>query len=489
MSSKNYQYSLDLLERINCFVSSDPFFIQKMFFEEYNIWYFFQSSLFSDIKAYSAKKVTPRETHLGAKGFVVSLIILFYSLCSIVFFALAHRRVLIFSVDSLSSKYKADYRMESLYQFLISKHITFFEIFHAIPGKEVLGRILNRARPAIYLKSIDFLFFLVSKIAKPFSAKKASPQSQVLPPSLFTEEEKPFVNYCVNKYVNTVPLSIFNIRLLRKILNLLKPSAVLLIDDARHYNELIVATHKAGIPSLAFQHGHYTKYHTGWLRHDIPGEPAFPDVLCVWSEYWKKELYRLNSVFPQSSIYVTGTLLNTAQDKPNKIKSTRVGQKNLLSILIPYETDAPKKEVKFFIDKLASHKDIRIIFKIRPNRDEQSQLKEYGIENMNIQIARNLSEVIGMVDVVGGVYSTILYDMVVLEKPVFIMKTSMDYGEGMVKNGLADTLTIHEIETKIYEIAATPGYELLKRREKILGKYPPNFNIALETLFKRYNLL
>ncbi|MEK7194224.1 MAG: hypothetical protein AAB660_00855 [Patescibacteria group bacterium] len=489
MAVMDYKYSLDFLEKINHSVFEGKLDTRGVFYEGYNIWYFFQASLFVDIKKFSLSKEIPPENRLSISGFLVSLFFLFFSLCSLFFLSLTRKRVMIFSVDSLSSKFKSDYRMESLYSFLETKDIDFFEVFHTIPSKTTMFRLFKRSRLTMYLESIDFMFFIKQKIVSFFSLpNKDNDFVDLLQLNDFSDKEKLFAAYCIGKYFKAVPISLFRIKMLKKIIKFLKVKTILTIDDTRHYNELLVAAKLCGVLTIAFQHGHYTGYHVGCLRQGIPDNPVSSTVLCVWSEYWKKELQRLNSFFPSSSIFVTGPTFDAVQIQKKSLQTKINNKKDTVCVLIPYETDAPKNEARLFIHELLRYPNVKIIFKTRPNRDKQSQLDEYGIQDGRVEVVRSLSDVIADVDVVLGVYSTILYDMVALEKHVYIMDTGMDYGQGMIINGLADRLYLRDIKKAISAHSAS-GEMLKDRKEKVVGTNPQQVATSLEVLFKKYQII
>ncbi len=109
-------------------------------------------------------------------------------------------------------------------------------------------------------------------------------------------------------------------------------------------------------------------------------------------------------------------------------------------MLIPYETDAPKLEVRQYIDNFIAQGKT-VYFKLRKDIPKEIQLNQYGftIENIpsNCIAIVDESEVLHKIDAVAGVYSTYLYDMLYLGVPVLILDTSMDYGLGMIAGGLA----------------------------------------------------
>ncbi len=62
--------------------------------------------------------------------------------------------------------------------------------------------------------------------------------------------------------------------------------------------------------------------------------------------------------------------------------------------------------------------------------------------------------------------------MVALEKPVLVLETSIDYGNGMIENNLADKLSksTDNIYKTIKDTAEISHVELKKRREKLVGE-------------------
>ncbi|TAL48872.1 hypothetical protein EPN83_02855 [Patescibacteria group bacterium] len=481
MGAPDYRYALDFLNRFNRSEYNGNFLSDQFFLGRYNIWYFFQTSLFVEILRFSGSRETPKQLRLSPSGFFISLFLFCASFLSLLWFSIFRKKVLIFSVDSLTSRYKSDFRIQGLYAFLAGESVSFAEIFHTVPGRESLKRFWGRLRPALYLEAIDFLFFLACWLfprRKDIAVGKLSGD--------FGKDEAEFAGYLAEKYKQVVPLSLFRIRALSRILRWLKPRAVFTIDDTRHYNELLVAAQLNQIPSIALQHGHFSKYHVGWLRRGFPGEPATPNALCVWSEYWKNELDRLGSVFPEDTIFVAGMPTGVANQGSDHRQRKR-GQK--ITVMIPFETNATVFEVRSFLDAFRACRGVEIIFKIRPDRDEKDQLAAYGLTSATAQVVRDVSEIIEDVDVVGGVYSTFLYDMVALGKPVFIMKTSMDYGEGMLVNKLADPLSLSRPCEQLEKIARTSPAVITRRRERLVGEHPPDFLKSLRDLALKYGII
>jgi len=288
----------------------------------------------------------------------------------------------------------------------------------------------------------------------------------------FSTDEQKFVRLIIEKYVRKIKRSIFSIKLLTKILTSTKIKVLFALDDARSYNELILACKLSGITTYALQHGHFTKYHVGWLVDSsvVIGNVSSPDFILVWSSYWKKELIRLGGIFDPGQIIIGGVKVKINFE--NKGQSDNVKNKNI-NILIPYETACPKSEVAEYINKLLDCPNVHVFFKLRPDISQEIQLKEYELEktfNERFEVISDIKECIKKVDIVAGVYSTFLYDMIAYDKRVVILDTSSDYGEGMIINSLADRLSSKgAICKRLDEIVDIPNAEIDKRKKRLYG--------------------
>jgi hypothetical protein len=88
-----------------------------------------------------------------------------------------------------------------------------------------------------------------------------------------------------------------------------------------------------------------------------------------------------------------------------------------------------------------------------------------------IKLARDTDLAISSSDIVLGTYSTMLYDAVRLGCPVAILETSIDYGDGMVINGLADMLSINsDVHANLERLSGMPEKILRERRNKLTGE-------------------
>ncbi len=81
--------------------------------------------------------------------------------------------------------------------------------------------------------------------------------------------------------------------------------------------------------------------------------------------------------------------------------------------------------------------------------------------------------------------------MIVYGKPVVILKTASDYGEGMAQNGLAEMISLDEkdVYRKLLATKNTPRAELESRKMKLFGKSPVSLNKTITEIMLQYDLI
>jgi len=488
----DYKYSLSLLRKINNLRYKGVLLPNMFFYKGYNMWHFFQQRIFEDIKIFSAtkgfEKKAKRYFPTIVKDFCVNLFLIGISSASFLLLVFRRERVLVFSIDRVNSKYKGDFRIEPLYEHLVRNRIPFIEIFHTILGRNVFINFIKRKRSSFYLEALDALcsFFIIMRLIK----RADSAWVDDIDFSNFTLEEGEFVKNVVKRYIYQTDISAFKIKILTHLLSIIKIKALFTIDDARYYHEIILACKLNAIKTYAFQHGHFTKYHVGWLKDpSFIGGVLAPDLLVVWSSYWKDELARLHSVFPKHQIIIGGT-----RRMFMKAKSTSINRKRQdITVLIPYETSCPKTEVSAYITKMLACPEVRVIFKLRPDMPKEQQLSEYNINegfHSNFSVVTDAVHAMPNVDIVAGVYSTFLYDALAYTKRILILKTISDYGEGLTLNKLADQLSIQDdVCKKLIEIKNIPQSVIKTRRETLYGKEEKYLSDTLSLITRGLSLV
>ena len=486
----DYKYSLELFNRINKLIYSNEYFLEHFFYKDYNLWHSYQAQIFERIKLFS-NNISYNKTNTSILKIINSFCIgLFSSIISIIAFLiiiLNRRKVLVYSIDRTSSKYKCDFRIEEIYNTLINNKVGFLEIFHTLLDKNFILNFFARRRFAIYIESMDFIFSLLYKLN--FIRIHNTTIINDLNFNNFKENEIKFIRNLFLEYLIKFELSKFRIKLLSLFLRFTNIKILLSIDDVRHYNDLILACKINNIETYAFQHGHYTKYHVGWLSCTIKNYKIItPDKLIVWSDYWKNELIRLGTYFDKAQIIVGGYKDIIDVNIKNRRKTSQV------NILIPYETEAPKDEILANIEEILKYKNINIFFKLRPDIDKKIQLQEYKINDdfhERLFIIEDIKIIINKIDIVAGTYSTFLYDMIKYDKKIVIFKTCLDYGDAMVTNGLADYIYInkHNVYESIIKICRTSSNKMKRRREILYGKKQTLLKDTLYIIAKEHNIL
>lgn len=463
-STIKYQYSLDLLKRFNGLVERDELLRRCFSRGGWNLLQTYQAALFSDMKLWSREErlnaLRPDATPISIlKTFGGSAFAIAVSILAAVWAICVRKRVLIFSGDKIDGRYKNDFRIDPIYAAITQTGASFIESVHTLADRNMRKNFFIRRRLVLYQEAIDML-------AGPllwYGKAKTERLVAAVDVGDFSVAEQPFIRQELKKYILATLISRARMRVWKFYYKVAGIQLVLSIDDTRHYNELVAAAAECDIPSYAIQHGHFTKYHPGWLKNtNMPGRVMRPSRLVVWSDYWKHELLRLRTYFAPEELVVGGE--RWALPKAVKATSQSVG------ILIPYEKDAPKAEVKSYIEKFLLVPGLEVIFKLRADEDKQMQLEEYGLVPIadRITIVRSAQEVLPRIGIAAGIYSTFLYDMVVLERPVLILESSMDYGLGMVENGLADFLKMTDDPKQIIANVALTSPEVLAERRKRL---------------------
>jgi len=457
-----------LLKRISEFYKSNDELRKAFYFDGYDLWYCVQMLVFLDIKRfYGCKNKNREDCYLDAgrrkfpavllKDFAVFGFLLALSFAAFLKSLVSKKDAVVFSVDVRNSKYKSDKRIEYVYDFLNRENMRFVEVFHTVFGKKPLVNFLHRKRLAFYLEVFDFLHPLASV------CRKNKFKGDIGFCGAFSDDEVEFVKRLFAKYADAVGFLKFKMRAFAFLFSLLKVKYIFMIDDTRYYFPIVYAGKKNNIKTIAFQHGHFTKYHVGWLDYLHGGDALKPDKLFVFSDYWKNELLRLGSYFESGDMEVFGY----PHYAPTRAKK-REG--DFIGVLIPYETEAPKKEVLEYVKKIVACENVKLFFKLRTDIPKEAQIKEYFLSELRDKIVfvDDIAECAGKIDIVCGVYSSFLYDMIAYEKPVLLLKTSMDYGEGMVRNGLAEFLELSSDMCSVLRAVSRTDKKQTARRKNLL---------------------
>ncbi|MEN9389901.1 MAG: hypothetical protein RLZZ283_1 [Candidatus Parcubacteria bacterium] len=432
MNEIDWPYAYDLYQRVTtqARVNGTPIGDIRLV-DGYALWpRVSQMVLSDDLKFFSATKrfddVRARYDHLNRApytltGFFVGAFAFLVSCIASLILVMSGRRVVVYGVDKIGGAGGADFRMQGVYEVLIARGVAYVEVLHTILGVSFFKHLFIRRRVAIYLEGIDWLYLTLRIFRRLVVARE---RLSITGLESCTAEEQKIAAAVIKKYIGAASLFRFRLSFLRFVLRKSRVQVVLSIDDARHYQELMIAARERSIPTYAFQHGQISPYFVGWLGQDEI-RTAHADTLVVWNQYWKDELLRLKSAWSEDALRIGGSA------KGMSALSLRRGSTN--TVLVPYEIDAPLGIVRECIANL-SQGGLNVLVKLRHDVPTQVQLDQYGITEE--QTVRSLSDCPPLVAVIGS-YSTFLYDAMMAGIPVGVIMSPLLFADGIVRNRLA----------------------------------------------------
>ncbi|MEK7063134.1 MAG: hypothetical protein AAB955_00405 [Patescibacteria group bacterium] len=428
-----------------------------LIYSKYNFWHCFeQLVLFNELIPFYKGQLRQPARPFPLKAHILGLCMAVYTLLSLPFLLRHRLPVMIYSVDKTSSAdASADFRLAEVYRILEETGVPYVECFHTLFNKSFLVNAANRRRAALYREAIDWVYYLALPFKRVILGRVAY---QPFVMKGVSEAEREVAELVVREYLATAPLFQFRVAAFRLLLKILRPRIIVMIDDVRHTHELLIAAAACGIPTVMVQHGHFTPYHVGWQRGEgLVGTLIRSDTLVVWSEYWKQELLRLGSQWPDTALLVGGNA--TAPASVAAVRSSAPGYR----VLIPYEVEAPFTEVSAYIVALRAL-GAEVILKLRPDKPAAAQLAPYGVADMATTTSFS-----GPYDAVMGTYSTLLYDALAVGIPVGIFETSLDYGQGMLVNKLALPVRLATLAADLEALKNISENDMLTRTERLRG--------------------
>lgn len=467
--SNSFSYALDRLQKLNRVIADEPHLRKRFIIDGHDFLQAYQPSLLFDLKGYYEGRMPTMQLSGGTtpRGAFVRLLALMVSLLAWCGSIVRRTQVLVFSADKTSSKYKGDFRLNGLYDFLASRRISFTEIFHTILGHQFVSSLWQRRRLGIYLEGLDFFYVLALKLG--LLGKDSLYLSRSLDLHEFGQEAE-VMRRLIRKYADYTDRNRWRVAVLTVLLKFSSAKILLTVDATRDYNEIILACHRSGIRSFAFQHGAYTKYTVGWLRMSNLGTTVKPNTLFVWSRYWKDELLRLGSYFGVQDIAIGGDPKSLGFH-PEKSVSPKTEHEGI-NILLPYEAGAIKSEVNVFLKRFLSCSKVKIFFATRADMSAKRQIVEYGIDpdkEPRLIVLTTSRVDLRQIDLVAGTSSTILYEMVMAGKPVAYLNTNLDYSIGMVETDLVEVLNKEDSDmcARLEQIKNTNPSILIERRNRL----------------------
>lgn len=433
----------------------------------YSLWSFVQQRIWMDMDRLGNLKYDPLIKDSLSSGLRVSLLrflAIILSLFSIFILKIKKPRVLIFSTDSVSdSSSKSDGRMSLVYRALEDMGVGFGEVVHISLNSKFGKNFFFRRRPVIYLEAINYCYPLLKYFIKEISFLPINLRDLDL--SGFSETEREIAEVLIKDHSASLDILPFRIKVLSLLFQLIGPEFIFSIDDSRYYHEILLAGEITKIPTHAFQHGRFNKYIIGprYLSID-PDLCILPDFFYVWNEYWRNKLISLSEPFSNAKDRI---LIGGSPSLSTSIYSGPGVDDGVITILVPYEVGIDKGILADYLVSFLECNNVHIIIKLRSDIDENIQLERTGLfrfkNNPRVIFTTDLSDING-IDLVVGSYSTFLYEMVAIGKPVGVLEMDTTQAWDLIEDGLAEEISQNNLNNElIKKIASTPS-DILKIR-------------------------
>lgn len=243
------------------------------------------------------------------------------------------------------------------------------------------------------------------------------------------------------------------------LLRLVKPKQLWILDDLRYWHIIIQAARNAKIQVYAFQHGRFYPH--------MPVTDEMPTQYFVWNDYWRSRLIALSPFFSRHAdrIAVGG---RSSVSVPLMFPKPH----GHMTVLLPFEASAKPPEIRPYIEKLLAVPDTVVIFKLRPDHSRMAQTAPYDLDGLHagdrLRVATVLSETeLADINVVLGTYTTMLYEMIEIGKPVGILKTSTTQAEDLLDEHLAELVNMSDdMGMQIRRLLSIPENVLRERAKK-----------------------
>lgn len=197
----------------------------------------------------------------------------------------------------------------------------------------------------------------------------------------------------------------------------------------------IYSCKKRNIKVVEVQHGHIYPYHIGYLLplNINKLDCLFPDVIYIWSEYYKRIL--LKNGWSNLRIRVIGDFTYNEELSCKKIiksKKTEDFKNNYSNIITIISQHTLTYEINMFLNGIEKiPKDTIVLIKLHPRLQltQEEKFSKRVRENNNLVLVKegNLKKYLDISDLVIGVYSTAIVEALELGKRVHLIDIGPAY--------------------------------------------------------------
>jgi len=245
------------------------------------------------------------------------------------------------------------------------------------------------------------------------------------------------------------------------------PSHILFPDT--HWRE-----HNNEVATVGYQHGlNFNQYFTGLGAYERKsGRSHAVDRYALWTEYFRRKLVGFSKLYSRENTFVSGNLRPPTperfqlQERPRKLQATT-------RVLLISEPQAKKSELLPFVRELASSTDVCLLLKLRPGEAEAPLRSFFGelLDKIELITEPSLFDALEQADVVVGMYSSVLYEALLANKPVVVLKNTSPFS--LVELAPEKVAELAESPSSVVDVviraARLPENELIRRKELVWG--------------------
>ena len=373
-----------------------------------------------------------------------------------VWFRLARRDTVLYTIDIVSPGLDHDFRIGPMYAELRRRGYRFAEYAHSLSPRLALRNMLRRRRLAVVLEAYDDDSRIVYPL--PQAARTlAAAEGGTLEDRMLRAVGLEVLDWC--------QASIARYRALRRVLMRQAARRAIVFDDNRHNYELVAACHSLGLKVLGFQHGVFNRFHTGTMAYGFEGARSHAfDLYGVWGPLFRERLLVASRLYGADQVVVCGPLRAPRATHPEPAR--RSGRPRVLLVSEPL---ARKGEVRNYLEMLIRSERFELCVKLRPGEDPAG-LRAYGLDPASVHLLQTSTvyEAFSQVDLALGTYSTVLYEAALTLIPTVWLRTAIAYGRELAEEGLAEAAEDPQhIVAAVDRAFRLPREELLRRRDRI----------------------
>lgn len=401
---------------------------RRTFYEDYDSIWFYQEHLFRLILQKS--EGVPPETFCRRRFLarIACFLVAAKSLMNLVVFAISSKRSRKIGFYSLGKfdvdRSSVDRRSCDLERFMKENGFCLFYFLRSFGIYDSLKRILRW--DLFYPESVYWLI-------------EGVPQQACVTLShgpTFTDHD---LEHLASYYLRLCEKRKYRCSILRLALKCLGARRLIMLDDSRYTNELIVAAKLEGIETIYYMHGRQNEYHVGLMAYGCTDDHTIAvDRYYVWSEFFRDVLLKNSSIYHEENTFISGhirppTPTVRGGEYERGTQGDRTGQ-----ILFLCEQNVELDEVEPYLHALVST-PIRVIIRNRPGADLPTLFRRY-IEDYPNQFRqdtqRDLLASLRDVDAVVGNHSTVLIEAWLVYTPAVKICTSYTYADSLIEYGV-----------------------------------------------------